>query len=196
MMPVWLHTHRSLAWINKKKRVRSLIPQPLAAASSGRKSSRLRRRNAMKGVLFTSSLGSWLASPLPFFPLSPFFPFSFYTPSHRFSIPARPQAQPLTGELEYRALGINAALSEMSTVALQSVRLWGSCNGYWSTVRLMQSCPATTRASCSTKICMRWAKTEKIEKKEHTVSSPLPSSSPPSIPPSLAADWSSSSCWF
>lgn len=74
--------------------------------------------------------------------------------------------------LEYCALGINAALSEMSTVALRCVRLWGSCNGYWSTVRLMQSCPATTRASCTTDICMRWAKTEKIEKKEPTVSSP------------------------
>lgn len=74
---------------------------------------------------------------------------------------------------EYCALGINAALSEMSTAALRCVRLWGSCNGYWSTVRLMQSCPATTPASCTTDICMRWAKTGKIEKKEPTVFVPL-----------------------
>lgn len=84
---------------------------------------------------------------------------------------------------EYCALGINAALSEMSTVVLRCVRLWGSCNGYRSTVHLMQSCPAMTCASCSKKdICMRWAKTERREKKE------TPSSLHPSLPLWLQID--------
>lgn len=98
------HIYTDLARVNNSHRPGRLWSSDTASrtASGGRKTSRLKTRNASRGVLFTCSTGSWLATPLP-----------FYTPLPHFSIPARPQARLLTG-------GWNI-------VYWGSMRLWVKC---------------------------------------------------------------------
>lgn len=85
--PVHKHVYTGFVHVNNPHRPGfDPVIQAPHAANSGRKTSRLKTRNASRGVLFTCSTGSWLATPLP-----------FYTPLPHFSIPARPQARPLTG---------------------------------------------------------------------------------------------------
>lgn len=135
--------HWSGAWKIIHRGQRTLWTSDTAPqiASRARKTRRLKMRNASRGVLFTCCMGSWLATPLSF----------LHPPPSLFNSSQTPDS-PANWGLEYCALGINAAMSEMSTVALWCVRLWGSCNGYWSTLRLMQSCPATMWASCTREI--------------------------------------------